>query len=455
MNQSRLPKVAILGRTNAGKSTLFNRLLGRRQAITLDTPGVTRDPISADTEWDEVRLTLVDTGGLGGEPDLSLAAEVHEHTLAAVGDADVYIVVFDAKAGLSPLDADTVATVKRLGQTVVYVANKTEGNAARGVAEFCALGIDLPLSVSAEHGQGIGDLKDAVLELLEKNSSIVIETDEQERAPAGESTDPLCRVAILGRPNVGKSSFANLVAGARISLVDDKPGTTRDVVDTLIHRDGRDYLMLDTAGLRRPSRVVASSEVEQVSVRRSLGAMARAHVALLMIEPIEGVSDQDARIARVAWSEGRALVVVVNKIDMVSNKRRDLEFMRDEMRRRYPHLRHAPIGFMSVTHKRGINECFELINAAYAAHNRKVATSHLNRIIAEAVERRQPPVMGRGRLKLFYATQTAVRPPTVDLFVNRTGVPPDYQRFIERCLREDIDFEGTPLRLRFIRRSSH
>ena len=451
MNQSRLPKVAILGRTNAGKSTLFNRLLGRRQAITLDTPGVTRDPISAETEWDEVRLTLVDTGGLGGESDLSLAAEVHEHTLAAVGDADVYIVVLDAKAGLSPLDADTVATVKRLGQAVVYVANKTEGNAAGAVAEFCALGIDLPLSVSAEHGQGIGDLKDAVLELLEKNSP----AQTTDPVAPDQTADPVCRVAILGRPNVGKSSFANLVAGARLSLVDDKPGTTRDVVDTLVHRDGHDYMILDTAGLRRPSRVVASTEVEQVSVRRSLSAMARAHVALLMIEPVEGVTDQDARIARVAWSEGRALVVVVNKIDLVSNKRHDLEFMRDEMRRRYPHLRHAPIGFMSVTHKRGINECFELINAAYAAHNRKVATSHLNRIIAEAVERRQPPVMGRGRLRLFYATQTAIRPPTVDLFVNRTGVPPDYQRFIERCLREDIDFEGTPLRLRFIRRSSH
>jgi GTP-binding protein len=260
-----------------------------------------------------------------------------------------------------------------------------------------------------------------------------------------------CRVALVGRPNVGKSSFLNLLAGEMLSLVDDKPGTTRDVVDTEIERDGKKYVLLDTAGMRRPSRV--EEGVERISVRRSLEAIDRADVVVVIVEPEEGVTDQDARIARRAWEEGRALVLLINKIDLA--KEAQLARVESNLRDVYPTLSPVPAARISVKRGYGIDEAFALIDRAYAAHNRRLTTSEVNRVLAEAARRREPPIISRGRAKLFYGTQTAVRPPTFGIFTNRIELPEEYIRFLERCFREVIDFTGTPVRLRFVRRDSH
>jgi len=494
-------RVAIVGRPNVGKSTLFNRLLGRRRAITLDQPGITRDPIVEPVEWDDIGLDLVDTGGLRGEADIVLADRVHEHTVRAIGVSDVLVVVFDAREGLSPQDRETVDLVMKSGLPTVYVANKGEGRQGEQAAlEFCALGIDAPLVISAEHGQGISELRgeigeivEAILEKRATAAAVAAEAAEAAKreaaksaaadaaAESGESDDDdvddgddddsdevsdeedvddgefedgddedfeedsaprACRVALVGRPNVGKSSLLNLLAGEMLSLVDNRPGTTRDVVDTEIERGGRRYLLLDTAGMRRPSRV--EEGIEWISVRRSLEAIERADVVMLLVEPEEGVTDQDARIARHAWEEGRALVLLINKIDLASSAQ--VARIESDIRDVYPTLSPVPVGRLSVLKNKGVDEAMALVDHAFASHNRRLTTPQVNRVLAEAARR---------RAKLFYGTQTGVRPPTIGIFTNRVELPEEYIRFLERCFREEIDFEGSPLRLRFVRRDSH
>jgi GTP-binding protein len=413
-------RVAIVGRPNVGKSTLFNRLLGRRRAITLDQPGVTRDPIVEPVDWDGIPIDLVDTGGLRGESDIMLADRVHEHTVRAIGLSDILIVLFDARAGLSPLDRETVDLVTRSGLPAVYVANKVEGrDSEQASLEFCALGIDPPLTISAEHGQGIRELQGMVEEIAEEllkrddepapGEEADADTEELDEIADEEVEDVAvrpCRVALVGRPNVGKSSLLNLLAGEMLSLVDDRPGTTRDVVDTEIARGERRYVLLDTAGMRRPSRV--EEGVERISVRRSLEAIERADVVVLLIEPEEGVTDQDARIARRAWEEGRAMVLLINKIDLAGEAQ--LSRVEANIRDVYPTLSPVPVARISVKRGFGIDEAFRLIDSAYAAHNRRLSTSEVNRVLGEAAKRREPPILGRGRAKLFYGTQTGVRP---------------------------------------------
>jgi GTP-binding protein len=456
-------RVAIVGRPNVGKSTLFNRLLGRRRAITLDQPGVTRDPIVEPLDWEGLPIDLVDTGGLRGEAEIELADRVHEHTVRAIDASDILVVLFDVRTGLSPLDRETVDLVTKSGLPAIYVANKGEGRASETSAmEFCALGIDPPIVISAEHGHGVSELRGQIEEiaegLVERQEPAAEadewaeegETDDDEAEPEAAIVRP-CRVALVGRPNVGKSSLLNLLAGEMLSLVDDKPGTTRDVVDTEIERDGKRYVLLDTAGMRRPSRV--EEGVEWISVRRSLEAIERADVVVLLVEPEEGVTDQDARIARRAWEEGRAMVLLVNKIDLA--REAQLARVESNLRDTYPTLYPVPSARISVKKGIGIHEAFDLVDKAYAAHNRKLKTAEVNRVLGEAAKRREPPIVSRGRAKLFYGTQTGVRPPTIGIFTNRIELPEDYIRFLERCFREEIDFTGSPLRLRFVRRDSH
>ena len=456
----RIPTVAIVGRPNVGKSTVFNRLIRKRKAITLNEPGITRDPISHEVEWDDRKIVLVDTGGLGGEQQIALAEAVHNHTLRSLEDADLIVALFDARAGLSPLDRDTIELLTRTKRPVLYAANKADGRRdEENALEFCALGIDPPLTLSAEHGSGLSTLKTAILEALE--AAAAWETNEsrkQAEAIRTDDTDELTptdkrvpAIAIIGRPNVGKSSLLNLVAGSELSLVHDQPGTTRDVVDTSVEVNGQRYLLLDTAGIRRPARI--DEEIEGLSVGRSIDALRRAHVALLLIEPTELMTDQDARIAQLALREGRALVIVVNKMDLADGARpNDLT---DEIFRRYPTLRFALTGFMSVSEQEGISECFQLIDQASVAHSLEVQTAMLNQILATCIERRDPPVISGGRLKLFYAAQTATRPPTFGVFVNRVHIPEAYQRFVERMFREALPLAGTPVRIRYKRRDSH
>lgn len=450
MDINRPLRVAIIGRPNVGKSTLFNRLIRRRRAITLDTPGITRDPIVEPVTWDDKSFLLIDTGGLQGEAEIALADKVHEHTVRALTESDIAVVLLDAKLGVSPLDRETVDLVTRSGLPTLYVANKAD--VARdddGLVDFCALGIDLPLPVSAEHDLGISDLREAILELAK---SVVPTEVTISAADDAALRDHACKVALVGRPNVGKSSFLNRVAGEELSLVDDTPGTTRDVVDTTVLREGRRYLLLDTAGLRRPSRVERAG-VERISVRRTLETVDRADVVVLMIEPLEGMTDQDARIARRAWTEGRALIVAVNKMDLkgipsAARIEKDIE-------ERYPTLGGLEVVFLSVQENRGVEQVFEAVDRASAAHNLQITTADVNRILAWAAERRAPPVISRGRVRLLYGTQTSVRPPTISVFSNREAIPTDYVKFLERCFRESLPLAGTPFRIRFRRRASH
>lgn len=446
MAVTKAPVVAIVGRPNVGKSTLFNRLIGRRRAITLAVPGVTRDPISESVDWDGCRLVLVDTGGLGGESDIALAERVHRHTLASVSQADLVLVVLDARAGLSPLDAETVTTIKGLGLPTLYVANKAEGPVEDSVVEFCRLGIDVPLAVSAEHGHGIAELKEALLDALKD-----LDPFPEPAAPEPAGPDRL-DLAIVGRPNVGKSSLANRLAGRDLSLVDARPGTTRDVVDTEVSMGDNDYLLLDTAGMRRPSRIQMA--IERHSVGRSTSAIERADVVLLLIEPEEGMTDQDARIASLVWRHGGALVVAMNKSDLLGGAP-SLAAVAEETRRRYPSLTNVDLCLISALEGRGIEACLARTQAAWRATKLKVPTSTVNRILAGAAERRQPPVVGRGRLSLLYGTQTGSCPPTFSIYTNRRRVPEDYRRFLERCMREQLELKGSPVRLRFMRRDSH
>ncbi len=450
------PRIAIVGRPNVGKSTVFNRLAGWKKSITLDVPGVTRDPISETVEWEGTVLTLVDTGGLGGESEITLAGPVHEHTLKVVAEADALVVLLDARAGLSPLDADTVEIVSRSRKPALYVANKAESPAQEAAAlEFCRLGIEPPLTISAEHAHGIAELKDAIVALAAETR-----TQQQDPLPAAaplvepaaDTGARLCRVALVGRPNVGKSSFLNLVAERDLSLVDERPGTTRDVVDTVVQRKDQRYLLLDTAGLRRPSKVERG--IEKISARRSLNAIERADLVVLLVEPDEGMTDQDARIARTAWDQGRGLCIVVNKADLFSGSAKR-ETIRREILAHYPTLSEAPVGFMSVLRGEGINGCFRLIDRVFAACRHEIPTSALNRLLDNVAARKDPPVISGGRLRLLYATQVGTQPPTIKIFANRTNVPTHYRRFLERCLREAEPLEGTPLKLLFTRRASH
>jgi GTP-binding protein len=446
--EAAIATVAIVGRTNVGKSTLFNRLVGRRRSITLDTPGVTRDPIAEEVVIDGRRLRIVDTGGLGGEAELKLADQVHAHTLRSVEDADLIVVVFDARAGVTPIDRETVDLLTRLKTPLLFVANKCDGAAVEEASvEFCSLGIDPPLPVSAEHGLGTGELKDAILEALDRSRPAGAD-DVTSTAPAHAA----CRIAIVGRPNVGKSSLLNALAGAERSLVDDIPGTTRDVVDMAFERNGRRYVLLDTAGMRRPARVVAN--IEKLSVGRSVEAVKRCDVTLLLIEPTEGMTDQEARIAQLALREGRALVVVLNKIDLLTS-RPDRTEWRDTMFARYPTLGIAEFEMISAKESKGLDRLSEAVDRARSAHDLEIQTATLNRVLGEILARREPPMLGRGRLKLLYAAQTGRRPPTITFFANRESVPTEYQRFVEASLREALPLRGTPIRLRFKRRPSH
>ena len=453
--------VAIVGRPNVGKSTLFNRLVGRRRSITLDTPGVTRDPITAEVTWEGRPLRVVDTGGLGGETEIALADRVHDHTLQSVGDADLIVAVFDVRAGVSPLDRDTVDLLQRTNLPILYVANKCDGpRQEEAVGDFCSLGIDPPLAVSAEHGAGIGELRERILAALPPVPATDApphdERGDGESAGEGEGEDEAavapCRIAIVGRPNVGKSSLLNAVAGKQLSLVDASPGTTRDVVDTTIERAGRSYVLLDTAGMRRPSRVAEG--IERLSVGRSVDAIRRCDIALLLVEPEEGMTDQEARIAQVVLKEGRGLVVALNKTDLIA-RQSTREELRERLLGRYPTLLVAELEAISARTGQGIDKLFRAIDRAFRAHSLRVQTPALNRVVQSILEQREPPVLGRGRLRLFYAAQTGNRPPAFTFFVNRESVPTEYQRFIEANLREAFPLRGTPIRLRFRRRPSH
>ena len=432
-----LPVVAIVGRPNAGKSLLFNRLIHGQQAIVDSQPGVTRDRNIALAHWRDRAFLLVDTGGFEDQDGSALGASVRAQSALAADEADLVIALFDGREGLNPTDRDFVQRLRRLRKPVLFAVNKLDTPAHEdAAAEFFALGVDDALPVSAAHGLGVAALMDRVVALL------------PELDVAAEPVDAAAiTLAIVGRPNVGKSSLLNRIVGYSRAIVDATPGTTRDPVDTPFCHAGKSYVLVDTAGLRRRPRV--HEQLERSSAVRALRALERAEVALLVLDATEGMTDQDARIAGYAWERDRALLLVINKWDAVPRARRDRPRVLGTLQRQYPTLAEVPAVFLSARTGAHLDELFPALDALLAAHRREVRTVHLNQVLEAAARAQAPPSSAGKRPRFFYATQTGTAPPSFTIFCNHPElVTTAYERYLANAFRNAFDLRGTPLRLR-------
>jgi GTP-binding protein len=429
------PVVAIVGRPNVGKSTLFNRLLQRRIAIEESTPGVTRDRLYGLAEWRGRRFWLVDTGGLTFDED-QIAREIFCQVQLALDEAQVIVLVVDVRSGPLPLDYRIAEMLRRTDKPVLLAANKAEAQA--DTAEFFALGLGEPQAVSGAHGLGTGDLLDSIFAYL----------------PAAESAaeDDDLRIAVIGRPNVGKSSLVNKLAGADRVIVSDLPGTTRDAVDLLIEWEGKRFRIVDTAGIRRKSKI--EERVEHYAVLRAIRAVEEADVVLVLLDAAAGVTEQDSRIAGIAHEAGRALIIVVNKWDRVEKDEKTMDEFRRKVRSGLAYLSYAPIVFISALTGQRVQRIFPLADFVAGQHALRISTARLNELLEGALAVTPPPARGGRQLKVYYMTQVKVRPPTFAVFVNEPELMHfSYLRFLENKLREAYGFEGTPLRLLVRRRT--
>ncbi|MBW2473543.1 MAG: ribosome biogenesis GTPase Der [Deltaproteobacteria bacterium] len=428
--------VAIVGRPNVGKSTLFNRILGRRMAIVEDIPGVTRDRNYADVSRYAKRFTLIDTGGFEPASNDRLLAQMREQSQLAMEEADIILFVMDGREGLNPADEEVAGMLRQVDKPVLFVVNKVDGPSQEAMlGEFYALGVGELYPISAEHRHGVGSLVDEVLDLLPEQ---------------GEDQENLTetRLSIIGRPNVGKSSLVNRLLGYERVVANPTAGTTRDSVDTPFIYNEKRYVLIDTAGIRRKGRV--SQKLEKYSVIHALKALDRTHVALVVIDAEEGITDQDLTIAGYAHERGRAVILIVNKWDLVKKDNTTMgEYVKD-VRDAFKFLPDSPIHFVSALTGQRINKIMADVEMVSDEFNRKVSTAELNRVLKDA-EINHPPPMFRGRrLKLFYATQTAVRPPTFIIFVNKAeGIHFSYERYLMNCLRQAFGFVACPIRLKF------
>jgi len=429
-----VPVIAIVGRPNVGKSTLFNRLLGGRRAIVDDTPGVTRDRLYGECDWRGRRLVLVDTGGF--EPEATgIMALVRVQAERAVAEADVILFMVDAKDGLTPTDVEVAALLRKAAsRPILLVVNKVDAAGQEALAaDFHRLGFAEVLPISAEQGMGIGELLDAVTAQV---------SGEEARPPEARAVT----VAVIGRPNVGKSSLVNRILGAERVLVSPEPGTTRDAVDTRFTYNGREYILVDTAGIRAKGRIGRS--VERYSVSRALAAVRRADVALILLDAVEGVTAQDTKIGGDAHEAGCASVLVVNKWDCRAGEPGAAEEFRLAVQERFKYLAYAPVAFVSAQTGDRVMHLFRLIDAVAAERERRIPTPELNAVLQEAVTRRPPPA-NRGRpVHVRYVTQVGVKPPTFLCFGTAAGgLHFSYLRYLENCLRKVYGFRGTPIRL--------
>ncbi len=430
------PIVAVVGRPNVGKSTLFNKLIGRRLSIVQDTPGVTRDRIFADCEWCGRTFCLTDTGGIEPRVSDGILAGMRRQAQAAIDQADVIVLVVDLTAGVTANDADVAAMLKKSGKPLVLCVNKCDsvGAPPPEFYEFYNLGLGDPIAVSSIHGTGTGDLLDAVLALLPP------ETDGAE-----EENDPI-RVAVIGKPNAGKSSLVNAITGEERMLVSDMAGTTRDAVDSPVHNAYGDFIFIDTAGLRRKSRV--DDAVEKYSVLRAGMAVERADVCVILIDGTEGFTEQDSKVAGLAHEQGKACIIAVNKWDAVEKDSYTMDAMRKKLTEAFSFMSYAPIIFISAKTGQRLDTLFSKIVSVAQNHAQRVSTGMLNDMLADATARVQPPTDKGKRLRIYYITQASIKPPTFVCFVNRADLFHfSYQRYLENQLREAFGLEGTPIRL--------
>ncbi len=428
--------VAIIGRPNVGKSTLFNRLLGQRKAIVKDSPGVTRDRHYAEITRFLKPFLLIDTGGFEPVSEDRLLIQMREQSQLAIEEADIIFFLMDVKDGLTPADIEIAKMLRKINKSVFYLINKVDGEKQEAeTAEFYALGIDTFYTLSAEHGRGINDLIDDLEKLLPSGS---------------ESSDPEdeIRMAIVGRPNVGKSSLVNRLLGYERVVANPVAGTTRDSIDTPIVYNKKRYVLIDTAGIRRKGKV--SQTLEKYSAITSLKAMDRAHVVLMVIDAEEGVTDQDLSVAGYAYEKGRALILVVNKWDLPEKDDQTMGKFIEEVRRRFKYLPFAPLLFVSALTGRRVSKIMAKVEEVAAEFNRRIPTAQLNRGLEEFVAKHPPSIAHGQRIKFYYAAQGAVRPPTFVLFTNRPdNIHFSYRRYLMNCFREKFKFDQVPLRLQF------
>ncbi len=436
------PAVVLVGRPNVGKSTLFNRITGTRRSIVAPVAGTTRDALTAPAEWANRAFTLIDTGGMFGQTTDPLHALVIEHGLKALEAADVVVLVVDGPEGLVPGDEEIAARVRRLGVPVIVAVNKTDDKRGRArVNEFFTLGLDPVIEVAAEHGDGVADLLDEVVRRL----------PAQKTLPAAE---PETAVAIVGRPNVGKSSLVNRLLREERVMVSEIPGTTRDTVDVLLQWHQRKFRIVDTAGMRRPGRVASAGQVEAVSVVLAKRALARADVAVVVIDATEGAGDREAAIAGEAEEKGCAIVLAVNKWDLVKGRGEDFaKQFDDKLRFQLKFLDYAPIVRMSALTGDRTGKLLEVVDRVAAARLRKVSTSELNRFLETVTSAHRPASTLRHEVRILYGVQTGVAPPSFLFFTNvASELHFSYERYLANQLREHFGFEGAPIRLTFRRR---
>lgn len=430
------PIVAIVGRPNVGKSTLFNKLIGERRSIVEDTPGVTRDRIYGETEWCGKPLVIIDTGGIEPKTDDIILKQMRFQAEIAIESADVIVFMCDVRTGLTADDRDIAVMLQKSGKPIIPCINKCDSVGALPFEfyEFYELGFDCePIAVSSVHGSGTGDLLDEVLKVLPEN---VGNDDEDEGI----------KVAVIGKPNAGKSSIINKIMGQERLIVSNIAGTTRDAVDTQVVINGKKYTFIDTAGIRRQSKI--NDKIEKYSVLRAHMAVERADVCLIMIDAATGITEQDEKIAGIAHEAGKASIIVVNKWDSIEKDNSTTNHFNEKIRTSLAYMPYAPIAYVSALTGQRVSTLFEKIDEVYAHSNNRITTGMLNEVLAEATMRVQPPSDKGRRLKIYYMTQVSVAPPTFVIFCNNAELFHfSYQRYIENCLRETFGFVGTPIRL--------
>ena len=430
------PIVAIVGRPNVGKSTLFNKLIGERRSIVEDTPGVTRDRIYAETEWNDRRFLLVDTGGIEPKSDDTILKQMRNQAEIAIATADVIVFMCDIHAGLVADDRDIAIMLKKSGKPIVVAINKVDrvGELPYEFYEFYELGFERePIAISSLHGTGSGDLLDAVIEECHFN-------DED------EDDDNVINVAVIGKPNAGKSSIINRMCGEERVIVSNIAGTTRDAVDTRVENSHGVYNFIDTAGIRRHSKV--EDRIEKFSVLRANMAIERADVCLLMIDAQDGVTEQDEKIAGLAHEAGKSCIIVINKWDAIEKENNTVKEYNKRIRTALSYMPYAPIVYVSALTGQRVANLYEMINNVYAEARRRITTGVLNDLLNDATTRVQPPSDKGKRLKVYYMTQTSIAPPTFVIFCNSEELFHfSYRRYIENCLRDTFGFEGTPIKI--------
>ena len=429
-----LPIVAVVVRPNVGKSTLFNKLVGKRLSIVEDTPGVTRDRIYAKAEWCGRQFMVVDTGGIEPQTDDHLLEQMRRQAELAIERADVIILVTDVRAGVTANDIDVAKMLQKSGKPIVLCVNKCDaiGEPPMEYYEFYNLGLGEPFAVSSLHGSGTGDLLDAVCAAFPAEAETVEETDR-------------IAVAVIGKPNVGKSSLINYIAGEERSIVMDEAGTTRDAIDLPVDREDGKYLFIDTAGIRRKSKV--TENIEHYSVLRAFMAVDRADVCIIVIDAVTGFTEQDSKVAGYAHQQGKASIVVVNKWDLIEKDGKTMQEFQKKLENDFSFMSYVPFLFISAKTGQRVQKLFPMIHAAAESNALRITTGRLNDVLAYATARVQPPTDKGRRLKIYYMTQAGVKPPTFVFFVNRADLFHfSYQRYLENQLRENFGLEGTPVK---------